>query len=230
MCLWLLGEWNHSHTDRFLFDADQHRYADVTHEVKPITKGHRMVLTYNVINTQRAAVFLPTAEILTQADRDFAQILRRWNTYCDDTPDFLCHFLDHKYTEESLRLSRLVGKDQAIVTQAARVAERTNNAVLYLATFEHMRSGSCDDDNPKADIDEVFNSHTRLQKLVKLDGSEVATDVDINETAMVQTVAFEELDPDDEDYQGHTGNAGAEKTLWYRKAVSYMSHLKALQD
>jgi len=195
----------------------------VTHEVKPVKKGHRLVLTYNVINTQPAAAFLPTAEILTQSDRDFAHILRRWNTHHTDTPDFLCHFLEHKYTEDSLRMSRLVGKDQAIVTQAARVAERTDDAVLYLATFEHMRSGSCDDDDPRAGIDEFFNSHTKLKKVVKLDGSEVAKNVDIDETDMVQEVAFEELDPDDEDYQGHTGNAGVEKTLLYRKAVSMHS-------
>lgn len=119
-------------------------------------------------------------------------------------------------------MSRLVGKDQAIVTQAARVAERTDEAVLYLATFEHMRSGSCDDDDPKADIDEVFQSHTKLKKLVKLDGSVVAKNVDIKETDMVQSMPCEELDPDDENFQGHTGNVGAEKTLWYRKAVSFM--------
>jgi hypothetical protein len=202
----------------------------VTHEVKPITTGHRLVLTYNVINTQPAAACLPTAEVLTQSDRDFADILRRWNSYNTDTPDFLCHFLDHQYTEASLRISRLVGKDQAIVTQAARVAERTDGAVLYLATFEHMRFGSCDDDDPKADIDEVFDSHTILKKVVKLDGSKVARNVDIDETDMVQEVAFEELDPDDENYQGHTGNAGAEKTLWYRKAVSWAFHLRPMQD
>jgi hypothetical protein len=75
----------------------------VTHEVKPISQGHRLVLTYNVINTQPAAVALPTAEILTQPDQDFAHILRHWNTHTDDTPDFLCRFLDHKYTEDSLR-------------------------------------------------------------------------------------------------------------------------------
>jgi len=66
---------------------------------------------------------------------------------------------------------------------------------------------------PHRDIEEIFHSHTKLKKMVNLDGSEVANDVDIDETDMVQPVAFEEQDPDDEDYQGHTGNAGAEKTL-----------------
>ena len=201
----------------------------MTHEVKSISKGHRLVITYNVINTQPATVALPSAEILTQSDRDFAHIPRRWNTHYDDTPNFLCHFLEHKYTEESLRLSRLVGKDQAIVTQAARVTERTNHAVLYLATFEHMRSGPCDDDDPNADIEDVFQSHTKLKKLVRLNGSEVAKDVDIDETDMVMQMAFEEQEPDDENFQGHTGNAGAEKTLWYRKAVSDVSLHIALQ-
>jgi len=43
------------------------RYADVTHEVKPIISGHRVVLTYNVINDDRS-MHLPAAATLSDHD------------------------------------------------------------------------------------------------------------------------------------------------------------------
>lgn len=188
----------------------------MTHEVKPVTRGHRLVLTYNVINTQPALVKLPTASSFSRSDRELAQIFKCWNENAT-TPDFLCHFLDHKYTQDSLRMSRLVGGDQALLHQVIRAADRTDFA-LFLATFEYMLHGGCEDDS-SARIYEQYNSHTKLQKMVDLEGNVVATDVDINEDQIVQDVNFAREEPDDEEFQGHTGNAGAEKTLWYRKVV-----------
>ena len=205
-----------THTCRALQLADCYRYADVTHEVKPVTRGHRLVLTYNVINMQPALVKLPTASSFTRSDRDLTHIFKCWNENAT-TSDLLCHFLDHKYTQDSLRMSRLVGGDQSLLHQFIRAVERSDFA-LFLATFEYMLHGGCDD-YASAGIHEKYNSYTKLQKMVDLEGNAVAMDVDINKDQIVQDMSVALEEPDDEDFQGHTGNAGAEKTLWYRKVV-----------
>lgn len=190
----------------------------MTHEVKPISQGHRLVLTYNVINTQPAAVKLPTAKIFTRSDRDLAYALGCWNLTKTETPDFLCHFLDHKYTEDSLRMSRLVGTDQTLVNQLVRAATRSDFTV-FLATFEHTRHGGCDDYRG-ASIQEEFDSQSELQKMVGLEGNEVAKNVEVDDSHFVQHLDFIDEEADKEDFEGHTGNAGATKTLWYRRTVN----------
>jgi hypothetical protein len=172
-----------------------------------------------VINKQPAAVKLPTAKTFTRSDRDLLYALRCWNLTTAETPDFICHFLDHKYTEDDLQMSRLVGADQALVTQLLSAANRSDFAV-YLATFEHMRNGGCDDYRGAA-IQEEYHSQSELQKMVDLEGNEVAMNVQVHDSHFVHHLDFDDDEPDKEDFEGHTGNAGAEKTLWYRRTVSF---------
>lgn len=196
----------------------------MTHEVKPISQGHRLVLTYNVINKQPAAVQLPTAKTFTRSDRDLSYAIRCWNLTTAETPDFLCHFLDHKYTEDSLRLSRLVGADQTTVNQLVCAADRSDFTVL-LATFEHMRHGGCDDYSGAA-IQEEFDSSSELQKMADLEGNEVAKNLEVNDDNFVEHLDFVDEEADKEDFEGHTGNAGASKTLWYRRTVSFVRTIR----
>lgn len=90
---------------------------------------------------------------------------------------------------------------------------------LFLASFEHMLHGGCDDYSG-ADINDEFDTHWKLQKMVHLDGSDVARNVDITPDNLIQPWDELNLAPDDQYFSGHTGNTGAEKILWYRKAVS----------
>jgi len=58
--------------------------------------------------------------------------------------------------------------------------------------------------------------------VVELDGREVAKDMECNEKEMfIQTDPFEEVEPDDEDYSGFTGNEGVSATHFYRRTVSH---------
>jgi hypothetical protein len=186
-----------------------------------------------MINKKPAVVKLPTAKTFTRSDTDLNRILTSWSSNAADAPDFLCHFLDHKYTEDGLRMSRLVGADQAIANQVLQAANHSD-VKLFLATFEHMRSGSCADYWAKSDtdagIDEEFDSYSRLEKVVDLEGNAVAKNVVVDDDQMVQAVQFCEEVPDGEAFQGYTGNEGAEKTLWYRRAVRYARTTHRIQS
>ncbi|KAK5256442.1 hypothetical protein LTR16_003262 [Cryomyces antarcticus] len=58
----------------------------------------------------------------------------------------------------------------------------------------------------------------KLDRVVSFDGSEIQRDVDIDESDIVQVNPFDR-DPDEEDYEGWTGNEGCNATHWYRDTV-----------
>jgi hypothetical protein len=68
-------------------------------------------------------------------------------------------------------------------------------------------------------IEEEFERVLKLTRVVDLEGNEVGRDFNIEEENIVQEQPFEDRDPDQEDYQGYTGNAGASATHWYRDTV-----------
>lgn len=213
-------------------------YADVMHEVKPITSGHRVVLTYNVINDAR---FLPLPAAATHGDHDsqLQQVLRQWSDediwYSDinDQVDFLCHCLEHEYSWGSLSLPQLVGNDLQVVSRAAQAAKRTK-FVVYLATFERKRVGDCQEDEseygdhgdsiPKFREDYEIEDEWFLRRVVALDGKDIAEDVEIGSHYMLDPKILESLKPDDEEFSGWTGNEGASLTLWYRRSVGDNIH------
>lgn len=114
-------------------------------------------------------------------------------------------------------MSRLVGANQTTVNQLVSAVNRSDFTV-FLATFEHMRHGGCDDYSSAA-IQERFNSQLELQKMVDLPGNEVAKNVDVDDSHSVDHLDFAEEEADKEDFEGHTGNAGTQKILWYRRTV-----------
>lgn len=58
--------------------------------------------------------------------------------------------------------------------------------------------------------------------VVDLQGNVVAPNVGVDEDEhIVQRGYLGDREPDDEDYEGHTGNAGAQATHWYRVSLSF---------
>jgi len=127
-------------------------YADCRHQLRPVTSGHRIVLTYNLILRPgagglggAAAGASPAAdhpEAVDAAarclDEHFTTPLPapRWRAGAApaDPPSRLVYLLDHEYTARGLSWSRLKGSDarRAAVVQAA--AARTDcDIVLALA-------------------------------------------------------------------------------------------------
>ncbi|TIA52683.1 hypothetical protein D6C79_01885 [Aureobasidium pullulans] len=60
---------------------------------------------------------------------------------------------------------------------------------------------------------------TALTRVVDTDGNVIATDLDIEEDDIVQPDPYEDRDPDEDSYEGWTGNAGATSTHWYKDSV-----------
>jgi hypothetical protein len=198
----------------------------VIHEVKPITSGHRVVLTYNLINIDQS-LHLPTAASIGDSDSQLRDALKLWGEAGVRNEDngkevgFLCHCLEHEYTESSLSLSGLTGADLSVVTRAVHAAQQTD-FIVYLATFLRTHVGGCNDDDEYGapEIIEDIDDDWYLQKIVTLYGTKVAEGILISRWEMLDPEVFDNRDPDDEEFEGWTGNEGATTTQWYRSSVS----------
>ncbi|KAK5123058.1 hypothetical protein LTR85_003254 [Meristemomyces frigidus] len=68
-------------------------------------------------------------------------------------------------------------------------------------------------------ITDETDSSLQLKRVVDTEGVETMKDVNIEEECIIQEDPFEDRDPDEEAYEGFTGNAGASATHWYRDTV-----------
>lgn len=100
-------------------------FSDVTHEIAKVTKGYRLVLTYNLIQTGSVK---QSAQFFQVQSENLRAILVDWETRVRDIHNVL-YILDHQYTESSLSLDNLKGRDRA-VCQALR--ETCSNSGLFL--------------------------------------------------------------------------------------------------
>lgn len=217
------------------------RYADVVHSVEPVTSGHRVVLTYNLV--AKGLQPPPSLQDLQVHVDQVRHTLKRWDR--TGSPEFLVYKLEHNYTNASIRAADLKGTDIHRVRCLMHLQKELGLRLL-LGSLEKSVSGSCEpnyrsysggyrswrrnyyyDESEEEDegphhIDEEIESSLTLVSVVDLQGNVVARNVGVDEDEhIVQRGYLGDREPDDEDYEGHTGNAGAQATHWYRVSLSF---------
>ncbi|HYI08120.1 MAG TPA: 2OG-Fe(II) oxygenase [Thermoanaerobaculia bacterium] len=126
-------------------------YADCRHEVRPVTGGARVVLTYNLLTKGIAAamppqVEPPTLDALTDAlQRHFETPLGGRFGGEAAPPDRLVYLLDHEYTARGLRWDLLKGADAARASALRTAAERLDCEV-FLAQADVHETWECGSD------------------------------------------------------------------------------------
>lgn len=207
------------------------RYADVTHEVKAITSGYRLVLTYNLIDLSQGLE--RSAAMLSREKRMLQHIIPFWARSIEEplskAPDFLAYKLDHEYTDASLKFQSLKGLDKVRAEYLREVCAWAN-VCFYLASMERTVVGSCEEEysgygrweryrtQEIHTLEEVVEESTELKRMIDLDGSVLAREVSIDEADIVQENPFDR-NPDNEDFEGYTGNEGASATQFYHDTV-----------
>lgn len=192
-------------------------YSDVLHEVKPVTSGYRLVLTYNLIRPNETPVQLPPPSMAIHKRR-LAEVLQQYNTSVEEHPNdclpYLVHKFEHQYTQASLRAELLKGADLAQTRVVSQVAS-DHNFDLYLATME--RTIKKDDLGYEGEIESTLE----LNHIIRLDGRQVKmhTNFPLDENNVLDP-DFDEEDFDEENHTGYTGNEGSTGTYWYRDTVS----------
>ncbi|KAL5119678.1 hypothetical protein ACEQ8H_002524 [Pleosporales sp. CAS-2024a] len=85
-------------------------YSDVQHEILPVASGHRLVLTYNLV--QDLSVPAQSAAALDASQTRLNQLLQSWTSGHPGQNVFV-YPLQHQYTPSSLSLQNLKGADAA---------------------------------------------------------------------------------------------------------------------
>ncbi|PSS37912.1 hypothetical protein PHLCEN_2v242 [Hermanssonia centrifuga] len=103
-------------------------YADVKREIKPITSGYCLALSYNLISSIKS----PWPALRGTID-ELRNVLLAWNNdVAESSPEKILFLLDHKYTRTNLRASALKGAD-AEKTTVLRAIVKEHGFSLGLA-------------------------------------------------------------------------------------------------
>lgn len=117
-------------------------YADSLHEVRPVTSGHRVSITYNLlvegdtsgIPTASSGVVETAAELL---DEHFTTPRTSFGRGQMPPPTRLVYLLDHEYTERGLSWSRLKGADAQRAGILRAASEHAGCDVILALTEIH---------------------------------------------------------------------------------------------
>ena len=210
-------------------------YTDVKHEVKHVTSGYRLVLSYNLIYTASPGGAQPTLPQIGDSVEKLRRVLMKWRDgkYAE-VPEIplLAYLLDHEYSSQNLKdgSKALKGADAPLVTFIRDIAEELGY-IIGLAQVEREVSGPGDDcggnyyqrnrhhyysdSEDEYDFDEApemaeeLETTTSIVSLVDLKGSSLLPfgKIGLNDDNLVPNDLFEDKTPNKVDYEGYMGNA-----------------------
>ena len=158
-------------------------YTDVTHEIKPITSGYRLALTYNLIHT--TTTLRPVLWNSDMLSKRIRHILRAWMLDGGvSAPRKIIYLLEHKYSQANLRASALKGVDAYKVAILDPLAKELGfhlgfaSVVCMLEGYGDQDYGRNEDD---VDFAEVERSQMSLEAFVDLNGEKISDDLPLDE-------------------------------------------------
>jgi predicted 2-oxoglutarate/Fe(II)-dependent dioxygenase YbiX len=203
-------------------------YADCVHEIRPVTAGYRLALTYNLTRTRTGRAPQPPNYKHEQAR--ICALLQAWR----DAPAKLVYPLEHAYTPAELGFPALKGRDAAVAGVLADAAGPSNcdlslalltieesGAAEYSGSYNPRRWRSRDDDDDDAfEAGEVFDRTVTLSEWRRPDGvaSQLGS-IPVHDAEFSPPDAVADLTPDEQHFREATGNAGASFERTYQRAV-----------
>lgn len=142
----------------------------------------------------------------------------------DESRKKLVYILEHEYSEANISVNQLKGKDQSRMRYLSEAC-RDSGFCLLFAHFQLSVQGSVDEDeddpNWAAGVDfheimDELESKWKLKTVFQLDGQKIAEGIDLEEDEdIINYQNFREIEPDDEECDGWTGNEGCTATHFY---------------
>lgn len=188
-------------------------YTDVTHEIKPITSGYRLALSYNLIHTTQS--LRPALSYDPDLIAKLRRVLQTWEDdkgRCEDGPEKLVYLLKHTYSQANLRAGALKGVDAHKVAMLDSVANQIG-VRLGLATAQCVQSGMAQDYgrgwSGRPEFEEM-ETELSITNFVDLQGELITSLLDIDED--FETIPVDLADSvecgraEKEDYEGYQGN------------------------
>jgi predicted 2-oxoglutarate/Fe(II)-dependent dioxygenase YbiX len=211
-------------------------YADCEHEVRRVTRGRRLCLTYNlVMRPKRRSKDKQAARSSAQAADAVATSINSWIAARPREP--LVFALEHQYTQKGLAVDLLKGVDRQVAELILAAAEKAKCYVhlaqvsRHLCQFaddgsfgrgrfrydsvatEDLEIGETYEDDLTGDQWRDVRGKSRRFGAIKLDTS-----------AIISSVPLEDWKPTSEEYEGYTGNAGNTLDRWYHRSAIVVWH------
>ena len=196
-------------------------YADCLHEARPVTKGHRISLVYNIfIQSGKKWTGAPDYTGLTDKVKE---CLADWMD--SGTTEKIVWMLDHSYSEEGLSFDTLKGTDMGIARVLGEAADHAgcdmHAAILHIQETGdpeiHHDGSYWSEPTIGSTIVELFDRQQHLENWTAHDGSHPPFDkVKVREGELFPTDSTEDLYPDEELEEEYMGNAGPTLDLIYR--------------
>lgn len=205
-------------------------YADCEHEIRPVKSGFRLSLIYNLtLLKSKRKITAPTSRRHIDA---VSRILDQWKDEAE--PEKLAVLLDHQYTEAGLGYDALKGVDRAKASVLFEAAAQSD-CMAYLALVTLWECGAAEDDGYYGgygygyDEDEdaggdytmgdIIDSTLFAGNFSDVRGPVSFGEIRLDEDELVSDEPMQEREPDDEEYEGYTGNAGMTLDRWYHRAA-----------
>ena len=222
-------------TDHLTFIAF---YSDCHHEVKPVTDGYRVALTYNLIFEA------PSEPLVSRENPVLTDELKKYfssdrprddQSYQREHPRWLIYLLDHEYSQHSLNWHCLKGADRLRAQELLGAAEAIGlTAHLSLAELHETWATEWEpssrygryrqDDDRGADdhppLTDLVNDECVLRHWISREGkSKELAGHFVPREMLCWTKAADEYEPFRSEYEGYTGNAGNTLDRWYHRAA-----------
>ncbi|KAL0937520.1 2OG-Fe(II) oxygenase [Colletotrichum truncatum] len=188
-------------------------FSDVTHEVKELTSGYRLALTYNIIQN---SPIKQSAGFFGQQAQQVRQLLLEWHTRFPTT-NMLVYPLSHKYSQASLELQNMKGRDKALCQAVHDVGSRSGVFLL----FAHLTrtTGDGEEDIYGRYGAEEEEETTLLDSVYTLDGKLVASAVSVDDEEMLVPDLYKDRSPDSSEEGEFVGNESAPSSYRYHDSV-----------
>ncbi|RXW17208.1 hypothetical protein EST38_g8643 [Candolleomyces aberdarensis] len=205
-------------------------YTDVLHEIKPVTSGYRLTLSYNLCQTA-PNLLRPSLPDMHGAGAAFRNVLAKWKAgayMVAHSPPILAYILSHEYTPSDLRqgLDKLKGSDAHKVVHLLPIAKELGFSVC-LGNFTFSQSGyapGTDEELWEAlPMDYITEEIYHVSNLVPVECAipfmAELTRFDISKDCLVPKEPFESTPPSRSEYEGYHGNEPGTLELWYNRSV-----------
>jgi len=217
-------------------------YADCHHEVKKVTKGYRVALTYHlVLKHHQKNVARPEKK----AYHSLIKSLRTYFAQDDHANDTLIprqrpkkwvYLLDHSYTQKGLSWDQLKNADN-LRAQALQAAADALELEMNMALADVKETWDCEFDgayiygeksdylDDVVDDDDVYPaeiivSETVLQHWIDQKGKRLMYNgCYVPNSQICWTKATDEFKPFESEYEGYMGNYGNTMDRWYHRAA-----------
>lgn len=190
-------------------------YTDVTHEIKPVTSGHRLALSYNLMHTAKSV--RPALSTNDKVITRLANLLQRWQEDTgDNSPEKLVYILEHKYSQANLHAGALKGSDAQKTTVLEMLAKQ-HDFDMGLATADCRLVGFADEFEQWGARwgDRCFgvinNVQIGIEHFVDLEGKMLSPELEYKNAEIIPADPAGPLDNsgcDAQNYGGYMGNVG----------------------